>query len=198
MDTAETYLRRLYNEIHPAHVVEIGADPQMLLAARTSLGIPKISIVDFAEYNRYKAGWWDMHREMGVNVERVDGDARNLSKLIREANVVYAHVVLFSQNEGADIRQHLSHRRGEIKLSKAELGRLEKGFAEAEIEAIREACKVAQRGHVLWFMYDDIVPFFNNIAQQQSRVLKVNRVIRMCGEDPKDILTLYHLGPSQK
>ena len=195
MHTVETYLKILYQTIRPGHVVEIGADPTMELIAKTAIGIPRISVVDFTKDNEYKRGWWDIHRGFGINLERVDGDARNLSGLINEANVVYSHVVAYSSNEGEDILTHLAYRRGERELSDLELETLMKMFNDAETTAIKEACIVASKGHVVWFTYNDGKEVFDQLATKFKRPLLSGKIVRMCGENVDDLLNFYHLEP---
>jgi hypothetical protein len=198
METAEQYLTKLYAKINPNHVVEIGADTPMILAARAGVGIPRIAICDFKKANDFKRAWWETHREFGINVERLDGDARELSSLVKEADVVYAHNVLFTADENRDVQKSLAHRRGEVNLTPEEYESLLRGFMESECKAIEESLKVARNGHVVWFTQHEGREYFTKLANRSKRECFIDRVIACIGEDPDFILDLYHLYPPSR
>lgn len=193
--SAESYLLNLYRRNNPGRIVELGADPQMRLIARTAHGIPRISVVDFAAENAYKRGWWNFIKNIGINLERVDCDAQNLSTVIRTADVIYAHAVLFSADGGEDLRRNIKHRRGELILSESELRRLYDGFLNAESKTIIGACEIAKMGHVIWFSYNGNHTLFERLVTEQRRTLVKSQVTMMCGECSEDLLWVYHLKP---
>ncbi len=188
MKSAADYLREVYSTVRPNHVVEIGADPPMRLIAQTSEGIQRFSVVDFKDINDYRGGWFEMHNGMGIAVERVDGDARFLDEHVREADIVYAHRVLFSGEEGADIDRLLAYRRGELSLAPVEVDTLISGFHDAEKRALQASMRVAPR--VIWFTNGDGLGARAVVSERAWRV-EQNSVARMVGEDPEDILKVY-------
>ena len=187
MKSAADYLRGVYSAVKPNHVVEIGADPPMRLIAQTSAGIQRFSVVDFKDANDYRGDWFDMHNGMGIAVERVDGDARFLDRLIQSADIVYAHQVLFSAEGGADIDRIIAYGRGELQLSDEAINQLRKGFQDSEKAALQASMRLAPR--VVWFTNGndaEIADFARNELQVAQ-----TKVTSMVGEDPEDILKVY-------
>ncbi len=200
METAADYLRTLYDQIRPEHIVEIGADPLMSIIANSAQGIRKVSVVDFKDQNDYKGGWWSMVGDLAEISEltRIDGDAKSLSSLIARADVVYAHRVLFSADEGSDLWKNVKYHRGEIEMTEEEYDSLSQGFMQAEATSVSEALKVANPGHVIWFTDGDGKEFFEQVASRHSRSFQSGTLIEGIGRFPDRTVDYFHLSNSQK
>jgi len=199
MESAAEYLERLYKRIKPKKVVEIGSDPRMSIAARTGDLVGSVVVVDFEDNNDYKRGWWEMHREMGIPLVRIDGNACELSSLLDRADVVYCNNVLFELNHG-DTEKSLDYRRGKIELSGDEVRALQDNFNEAELAVLEESCKLACEGHVIWFHNDKTASLrtierFQQYGRSDGRKLLGERVLDGIGELPDAIYEVRHLAP---
>ncbi len=173
MISAIDYLRELYQTIHPQHVVEIGADTPMRIISYTSDLVRTFSVVDFKSANDFKGGWWDMHERMlDIELRRVDGDARSLSQLVTNVDVLYAHCVPFSADEhGQDCQNSY----------------------EVEREVLRAAVAVAP--HVVWFTPQDEVSAASlaTIAAERHLQLAHSQVTYLDGKISDPVLEAYHL-----
>lgn len=194
METAEDYLKRLYARVEPDLVVEVGADPRMTLVARTGFLVKEVAVVDFKEYNDYKEGWWEMHREMGgIDLRRVDGNACELSKLIGKADVVYLHNVVVELRRG-DTEAMIKYNRGDGDLTEAQASEIEERFCEAELKVLEEACGIAD--HVLWFKRGEIrAQEHGRIARAFGKSLLSSRVNGSHGEFEDYEMNLSHFTP---
>ena len=138
-----------------------------------------------------------------VNIKRIDGDACNLSKLISNADIVYAQNVLFDLNYGNDTRKMLSHSNGGKKPSKNEVSKLEINFDEAERNVIEESCKITPNGHVVLFKKYFLNVDIDNIIKKYNKKKIDGKILYGNGRDPSYVLlefpsnelNLYHFAP---
>jgi len=196
MKSAVGHLLSVYRGARPRHVVEIGADTQMKLAAQTASKsvasyVEKASIVAFGRDNESRRGWWKMHRGMGVPVERVDGDARELGKLVRDVDVVYSHAVVY----GVDVA-HLQAIHDHTTGEGPEWRYLKAASLEVERAVIEEAHEVVgDTGHVIWYAGEESGKLFREIVRSNGRNGSREDVLAMTGEDTGYILSALHSLP---
>jgi len=197
MKTAEEFLIKLYKRIKPQLVVEIGADPAMKLVARTGSFSKEIAVVDFKAFNDYKKGWWEMHREMGnINLRRIDGNACSLSNLVQRADIVYAHNVLIELNE-RDTERMIQYKSGEIVMRIDEARKMYADFDKAKMYALKEACKVAKDGHVVWFSQTEVnPPYIEEAIKGLNKSVHEFQLLGSTGENPNFILNTHHICPT--
>ncbi|MCK4634661.1 MAG: hypothetical protein KAT37_02190 [Candidatus Aenigmarchaeota archaeon] len=136
-----------YNE----NIVEIGSDTQLKLALDLSGHCNTIYSVDFEHSNSYKRGWCEMHSKRGINnIKLIDGNVKNLSSLIKNADLIFTRRVVL-EYEAGDMKKHMSYERGEKELTKNEISQLKDNFQRAPKEVYEEFLRVANPGYLVLF-----------------------------------------------
>jgi len=187
METFIGYMRRFLADHNAKQVVEVGPDPQLILASRLAPFVETYYCCDFPSREPYVRQWIENHEDFGSisNIRALYGNGLELGKLLQESgingsiDVIILHCVSPELEEG-DTALLVSYMRGEEDLTQADWERLENKFISAQEKGLAEFLKVAEHGHIVYFgsqgLYERLNPTITHAGLNPLQITQMQLI----------------------